>query len=360
MNKIILILLFFVISSCSSVARKQSKIFNLSFSKNLQTNWISGNYALNLTGIASSDKYIILSNDNAELMSLDKNTGSVVWKVKDETSLVGTAYVKNDKIYYTTQDGLFVTRNLQTGDLISSKSLEMGAESFPVFHEHYLFYHLKNYTILAIDIDTNEEVWRYNYPVTGFATLNKASAPIVWNGQIIAGLANGNLVSLSLSDGKVLWSTNIDKGRRFVDIDADLVVSGDILWVGMENDNVALVSLKSGQILQRLPYRAVAIYFDNTHYFIGTKEGEIVALNDKYEVLAKNKVSKKSISQILKWKNNIVAISDEGVLRALSQDTLTVLDSFSLGTKASNVYSTVFSDSDLTVYSSRYRLYNFK
>jgi outer membrane protein assembly factor BamB len=73
--------------------------------------------------------------------------------------------------------------------------------------------------------------------------------------KVVAGYANGKLVALAISDGKVIWEKNIavPRGRteldRIVDIDAEPVIKNGIVYVVAYHGNIAAVSLDSGRLI---------------------------------------------------------------------------------------------------------------
>jgi len=86
-------------------------------------------------------------------------------------------------------------------------------------------------------------------------SLRGVSRPVIVNNEVIAGYDNGKLVALSLSDGKVLWENSIaiPRGRteldRLVDIDADPVVKNDTVYVVTYQGQLASVDLNSGRVM---------------------------------------------------------------------------------------------------------------
>jgi outer membrane protein assembly factor BamB len=72
---------------------------------------------------------------------------------------------------------------------------------------------------------------------------------------VVSGFANGRLAALKLHDGRLLWESVIavPKGRteleRLVDIDAQLEISGGVVYVATYQGRIAAVSLDGGRLL---------------------------------------------------------------------------------------------------------------
>ena len=108
--------------------------------------------------------------------------------------------------------------------------------------------------VSGLNAATGEDRWSYDQTVP-VLTLRGSSSPIVRDGRVIVGFANGKMVGLALDSGKPVWETVIatPHGRseleRVVDIDADpVLVEGVIYGAGFQAE-VAAISEGSGVIL---------------------------------------------------------------------------------------------------------------
>jgi outer membrane protein assembly factor BamB len=79
------------------------------------------------------------------------------------------------------------------------------------------------------------------------------------------------------------------------------------------------------------------------------------------EILKKIKISQQPISALTWWKENIVAASFDGKIRAIDPLTSNVVDEFAMGYSYSAVFADLESNDDyLAIYTSRNRLYVFR
>ncbi len=95
-------------------------------------------------------------------------------------------------------------------------------------------------------------LWNYQRAVP-LLSLRGASPPVIYDDRVIAGYANGKLVALSITDGKVIWeqSVAVSRGRteidRLVDIDSEPVIKYGRVYVVAYHGNVAAIDIASGQ-----------------------------------------------------------------------------------------------------------------
>ncbi|HFE37576.1 MAG TPA: hypothetical protein ENK06_04025, partial [Gammaproteobacteria bacterium] len=104
--------------------------------------------------------------------------------------------------------------------------------------------------------------------------------------QVVAGFANGKLVSLSLQDGKLLWEATISlpKGRteleRIIDVDGPVVYKNGVIYVSAYRGRVAAVDASSGDTLwTREMSSHLGVVVDDDLLFITDEAGRVWALN---------------------------------------------------------------------------------
>lgn len=78
------------------------------------------------------------------------------------------------------------------------------------------------------------------------------------------------------------------------------------------------------------------------------------------DILKRAKISDQPVSAVAWWKDNLVAASFDGKLRAVDPLTLKIIGEFAMGYEYSAIYSDlVISDDMMAIYTSRNHLYVF-
>jgi outer membrane protein assembly factor BamB len=116
-------------------------------------------------------------------------------------------------------------------------------------------------------------------------TLRGTARPVIVGDAVLCGFDNGKVVSVLLSDGAVLWESQVapSRGRteleRLVDIDSAVhVIGNDVFVVGFQG-RAAMLALESGQIWWARDIsseRGMAI--GPEHLFISAADGDVQAL----------------------------------------------------------------------------------
>ncbi|HLW56113.1 MAG TPA: PQQ-binding-like beta-propeller repeat protein [Bacteriovoracaceae bacterium] len=360
-----LILSLFIVSSCSLklVAPKQEeKILKVSWNKNLDLEYRSGNLPIGLGAPRIYEDMVYMGALSGEMSAYDLETGRVVWSEKENTPLGAPVLFFDDHVGYGGESGRFFVRHYLTGKLKYSVDLGSPIESAPVYHKGRLLIYLRGHQLAQLDAQTGKIIWVYKRAVPITTTLQRTSKPLIVGSKIILGFADGFAAALSFEEGLLLWETRIASGTKFVDVDLNPILVNDLVITGSSSSELTALNPDSGVVNQSYSLMSVAHpLLINEQLLLGTNDGEVVLMSLSGEILKRLKVSQSGISALAWWKGHIIAAGFDGVIYAVDPLEMKVVDHFSLGHAYSAVYSDlVNNDSHLAVYSSRNRLYIFK
>ena len=197
--------------------------------------------------LMATDKYIYAVTDNADVFKLDRATGKRVWRGS-----------------------------------VSSESLVA-----PVVGKGVVIIHSNDGNITALRDDSGDQLWVYSRSLPTLS-LRGTATPLISGDVVIAGLASGKVVTLSIYDGKLIWETalSVPKGRsnleRMVDLDGEILLHNDVIYVGGFQGRVAALAMDSGRILWSrelsTPYGLV-MSADKSTIFLTDDNGDIWSLD---------------------------------------------------------------------------------
>lgn len=196
-------------------------------------------------GPGSGDGLVLLGTADAEVVALDRNSGAERWRAKVSSEVLAAP---------SAAEGVAVVRSIDG-------------------------------RIYGLSSADGKRIWIYDSSVP-VLTLRGTSTPVISNGGVIAGLANGKLVALLLKNGALLWESRIaiPSGRseleRIVDIDADPIVANGVVHVATYQGNVATVALENGRGLwNRKMSSHAGIGADSKVLYITDEDSAIWALD---------------------------------------------------------------------------------
>lgn len=191
---------------------------------------------------------VILGTNNAEIIALSIENGSVLWKTFVSSEVLAVPLVANGIVILRTTDGSVIAMNEKTG----------------------------------------QRVWNYEHNVPAL-TVRGTGAPLVIDDTLIEGYDNGKLMALLLEDGKYVWesSVTIPKGRseveRLVDIDVDPIESKGVIYTASYNGGTAAVSILDGDVLWR--NEAVSSHTglgqDEQYLYVSNPDGHVMQLDKR-------------------------------------------------------------------------------
>ncbi len=359
----------FVLAGCSSVkkieiagVREVNGIFIPAWTKNLDPEYNSGNLPIAYNAPLIHESILYLNTPEGSFVAYDLKNGRELWNKFDGSSANAAPIIFKEFVIYGNSDGSVVSRNYLSGEEKYIVDVGASVEAEPFVYNSRMFLHLRDHKIVAMDVETGKVLWVYKRSIPFLTTLQRVSGPLAYNNKLFVGSADGYLLAFSIEDGTLIWEQKIVEGNKFIDIDNAPVVFEDKLIVSSASGETVVLDPNTGAIIRKLPFISTRKpVVAKSALVFGTDRGEIVVVDQGFNIIDKKKVCDDAISAIAMWKNGYVVADLKGNLNFVDGISFKVLESSNLG----HSYSTVFGklavgDEALAVLSSRNRLYVFK
>ncbi len=361
------ILLSILVSACSHLSKieapkQDNSFFKMAWAKNLDPNYVSGNLPIGVGAPRIYDEIVYQGTLSGEMMAIDLETGRVLWKQNEKAALGAPVARFQDSIAYGSETGRLFVRHYLTGELKYAIDLSSPIESAPVFVSGRLIIYLRGHQIVNLDAETGKVIWSYKRAVPVTTTMQRTTKPLILDQKVIIGFADGFIGALSLQEGSLLWETKIVENAKFVDIDLNPVLAGNMIVSGSPSGNLMGVNPQTGAVAMNFGVSVMSHpYLKGQQLLVGTNDGEVVLLSLAGEKLKTIQISKQPVSAVTWWKDHIIAASFDGKLRAIDPLTSEVVATFAMGYSFSSIFSDlVTTDEYMTIYSSRNHLYVFR
>ena len=258
-----LILILLSLSGCSMFGAKDNadppaELVDFEPTLKIETLWetsVSGmeGQLLRIRPAVQGDR-LFIADPEGEVQALERLTGKRLWRTDTEASISGGPGLAGNLVLVGSNEAELIALDTETGEERWRRRVSSEVLSTPAGESGVVAVRTIDDRVSGLNAATGEDRWSYDQTVP-VLTLRGSSSPIVRDGRVIVGFANGKMVGLALDSGKPVWETVIatPHGRseleRVVDIDADpVLVEGVIYGAGFQAE-VAAISEGSGVIL---------------------------------------------------------------------------------------------------------------
>lgn len=359
-----LFLLIFTVACGSfkpTAPEKKSDFFKVLWAKNLDPDYQSGNLPIGVGAPRIFNDIVYMGSMNGVMSAYDIESGRVLWSQDEKTPLGGPVEFFKDHVAYGGLNGRLFVRHYLTGEMKYAIDLGAPIESAPYFYHDRMLIYLRGHQIVHLDAETGKILWVYKRAVPVTTTLQRTTKPLVLGNKIILGFADGFVGALSVDEGLLLWETKIVEQSKFIDVDLNPVMAGGVVVTGSPSGDLKAINPDNGAVSRSYGVSVMAHpILKGEQLILGTNDGEVLLMGLGGEILKRVKVSKQPVSAVGWWKDNLIAASFDGKLRAIDPLSLKVVDEFAMGYDYSAVFSDiVINEEYMAIYSSRNRLYLF-
>lgn len=243
-----------------------------------------------------TDAQVVTANREGRVTSLSRDNGMQGWRTDLDVRLSSGVGGDDSRVYVSDIDGVVHALDAQTGEplwqtVASSEILVPVAAGFGV-----AIVRSTDGRVVALEPEEGSERWSVSNTPPAL-TLNGYSRPRLLDGGVLIGLDDGRLLALDLNNGKLIWEAviSVPSGRseveRLVDIDADIVLDDEGIYLANYQGKAVRVEPGRGQIVWSVPLSAGA--------GIALREDSLIVIDDKDTV---HRLDKQS-GQIL-WSND--------------------------------------------------------
>jgi outer membrane protein assembly factor BamB len=276
---------------------------------------------------AIDGQYIVAAAADGTVSRMRLEDGEQQWSISLEQSLLAGVGVGDKQVLVATIAGNIIAIDKDSGEQLWSAQVGGEVLSPPQSEKGKIFVQTVDGKMLALSAEDGSQLWSFtnNVPVL---TLRGTSTPLLFRDAVIAGFANGNVVSFKQQTGTVQWTSRVSiaKGNseidRIVDVDGNLLVSSSLLYASNYQGRIVAIDPKSGSRAwanEASSNGGMSTGFGNI--YVSGADGSITAFEKNgngvrwAQTLLSNRVITGSVTQ-----GSYVVVADfEGYLHALSQ-----------------------------------------
>lgn len=152
--------------------------------------------------------------------AIHRTDGYVLWQKKLEGAVEGCLGYGRSKIVVGDLQGNLYALNARDGSEAWRFKIQSEWVAPPAIVRDKVYAASSSEELFVFNEATGKEVWHYGHRGDEKMTVRGVSGTIVYGSDVFQGFADGSLVALSSSNGKVLWTKRLKSRERFYDVDA--------------------------------------------------------------------------------------------------------------------------------------------
>lgn len=227
-----------------------------------------GNFYSQLKPVVEEDRIYAAARDG-DVTAFDRTSGKELWSVdladlpinadKRSARLSGGLVARYGKLFLGSENGVVYALNEENGEVLWQTSVPGEVVASPAVEDGRVVVLTTSGRLVALDTDEGKLQWSLSEEQPPL-TLRSTGAPIITNGAVIYGRADGKVGIALLSNGQPVRQSKVADPRgateldRMVDVDASPLIAGDELYAIAYNGQLMARKLMSGDEVWKRKY----------------------------------------------------------------------------------------------------------
>lgn len=218
---------------------------------------------------AVEDDHIYAAARDGDVTAFDRKSGQVLWSVdlaelpanvdKRSARLSGGLVSRYGKLFLGSENGVVYALNEADGEVLWQTTVPGEVVASPAVEDGRVVVLTTSGRLIALDTDEGKQQWTLSEEQPPL-TLRSASAPVITNGAVLYGRADGKVGIALLSNGQPVRQSKVADPRgateldRMVDVDATPLIAGDELYAIAYNGQLMARKLMTGDEVWKRKY----------------------------------------------------------------------------------------------------------
>ena len=218
---------------------------------------------------AVEDDRIYAAARDGNVTAFDRNSGEVLWTVdlaelpvnadKRSARLSGGLVSRYGKLFLGSENGVVYALDEKDGAVLWQTNVPGEVVASPAVEDGRVVVLTTSGRLIALDTDEGKQQWALSEEQPPL-TLRSASTPVITNGAVLYGRADGKVGIALLSNGQPVRQSKVADPRgateldRMVDVDSTPLIAGDELYAIAYNGQLMARKLMNGDEVWKRKY----------------------------------------------------------------------------------------------------------
>ncbi len=239
---------------------------------------------LKLNPVYSEDRIFVPDSDG-QIYALNLESGKTLWRQDTDAYLTGGLDAGESLVLVGTGEAEVIALSSEDGQPVWRTRVSSEVLAAPRISKGIVVVRTIDGKTFALNATNGEKMWIYDQSVPALS-LRGTSAPAINNELAIIGFDEGRLAAIEIQTGKLVWETRIALGsgrselERMVDIDAEPVIDGGVIFVATFQGRLAALLVDTGSILWTREISShTGLTVDGDNVYITDDESNVWALD---------------------------------------------------------------------------------
>ncbi|WP_188150568.1 outer membrane protein assembly factor BamB [Teredinibacter waterburyi] len=202
--------------------------------------------------LSLSDNRLFAADTKGRVYAFDAESGKKLWSVDLDISVSAAIGSDGDRLLLGTYNGTLHALDINTGEQLWQVKVSSEVAATPAGNGDIVVATTVDGVVYALEASTGAVRWSYDHTVP-ILSLRGSGSPALTASQVIVPFDNGQLVSMSSSDGSTQWEARIGRpqGRteleRIVDIDGTPIVDGSFIYAATYQGSIMALTRGAGR-----------------------------------------------------------------------------------------------------------------
>lgn len=280
-----------------------------------------------------TEKLVITGNSIDGLVAYDRDTALLRWRLPIQDGAEAGAQLAEDILFFGAGDGQLYALQPESGKALWTYPLKAEGIAKPLVKNGVVYVLSGNNVMHALNAKTGKLVWTYNRREASNISVRGGSQPAIADDLVLVGFSDGSLVALNKSSGAVVWEANLNRNKRFRDVDSSPIVDGDNIYVSSYDGSLYCLNRNDGRVIWVVDdggYEEVLLN-GNIIYYSSTT-GKTMALDKGSGKVIWSKDNPRGMATAPMMYKGVLMVGEmEGAMRFLDARTGELLNEFAPG-----------------------------
>jgi outer membrane protein assembly factor BamB len=272
-------------------------------------------------------EFVYAASADGMVVAVNRANGDVRWRTRTREPISGGVGAAFGLVLVGTRQAEVIALDQISGQELWRAQVNSEVLSAPQSNGNIVAVQTVDGKLIALEAATGARRWIYESTIPAL-TLRGSSKPVIAGNVVLAGFSNGMIAAVNASNGFLMWEERVavPQGRydieRVIDVDGDLLLSGNTLYAASYQGNLMGFDVQSGRIvwgLEASSYHGMAQGFGNL-YYVNDRSHVFALRNNTEEVVWENSALRLRSITAPRTIGNYIAVADfEGYLHLLSQ-----------------------------------------